>query len=153
MQLKIYTRVAKWRYSEVYSAEQSSCPTSFHFRIQIGSSHCRRHHQKHHYLGEGGIRHPLCKWFINQKERVEIVEAIIEHFTLGKSSSQIRRTCANILIEVIGRHRTFSSGEELLKIILGSGQLLLVYTMTSVPEACLFLIGLLSKSSQTIYNP
>lgn len=57
-------------------------------------------------------------------------------------------------MEIVGRHQTFSSGDQLLNYILCyCGELLLIYSQVEVPEICRFLSGLLTKSTKKIYNP
>lgn len=83
-------------------------------------------------------------------QRRQILQAVMGRFAEG--SEEERATCSNVLVELVNRFQTFSSGDALVEEMLGHQPLLQIYAVSHSSSVNDFLIALLRKSQQRTVN-
>ena len=71
---------------------------------------------------------------------------------LVAGSDDVKATCSGVLVEVVNKFQTFSSGDALLEGILKHEPLLEIYAFSHSNSINDFLIALLRKSQQRVVN-
>ena len=83
-------------------------------------------------------------------ERRKILEAVMGRFVEG--NDEVKCICSHILVEVVNKFQTFSSGDTLLEEMLNHQPLHQIYAVSHNSSINDFLIALLKKSQQRTVN-